>query len=44
MRVLCPALGISARRRIIELSYEPYNADFMRVIAGDYVPEIPPRG
>ena len=40
VRVLCPALGISARRRIIELSYEPYNADFMRVIAGDYVPEI----
>lgn len=38
--VLCPALGISARRRIIELSYEPYNADFMRVTAGDYVPEI----
>ena len=40
VRVLCPALGISARRRIIELSYEPYNADFMRVTAGDYVPEI----
>lgn len=40
VRVLCPALGISVRRRIIELSYEPYNADFMRVTAGDYVPEI----
>lgn len=40
VRVLCPALGISERRRIIELSYEPYNADFMRVTAGDYVPEI----
>ncbi len=40
VRVLCPALGISARRRITELSYEPYNADFMRVTAGDYVPEI----
>ena len=40
VRVLCPALGISARRRIIELSYEPYNVDFMRVTAGDYVPEI----
>lgn len=40
VRVLCPALGISERRRIIELSYEPYNADFMRVTAGDYVSEI----